>query len=66
MTLPTSPDPVSNETLLEKVEAQAEKIEKIGADVASLLEVFLKLWEQFNAMKDNPMLSAFFGSPRKK
>lgn len=70
MTLPpTSPDPTTVESRLDRIEksaeVHAEKLEKIAADVASLLEVFLKLWEQFNTLKDSPMLSAFFG-PKKR
>jgi hypothetical protein len=54
--IPTTPPELSTE----------EKIDKIMTDVAQLLEVFLKLFEQFNHLKDSPMLSAFFSAPRKK
>ena len=43
-----------------------KEIAEVHKDVKQLLEVFLKLFEQFNELKDSPMLQAFFPAPRKK
>lgn len=42
------------------------KLSKVEKDVAKLLEVFTLLYDQFNTLKDSPMLAAFFPAPRKK
>ena len=60
----TQPDPIAE--LKAEIAILREDVTKTKTDIAGILELVAKFWEQFQTLKDSPMLSAFFTPPRKK
>lgn len=65
MTTPTTSHD-SVEKLREEVQAVRDDLASLRSDMTEILSTVSKFWEQFQLLKDSPMLSAFFPAPRKK